>query len=272
MPVKRLLAPFCILALAVIACGVSVDLGTSPSGTPTHQLTSMDQVSTMVAQTLQALTQEALSATPANTPTPNGTATPVNTPLPPTLSVSLATNCYAGPSTNYGFVITIHPGTVVTVVGRDVADNYWIIDVPGYPGTVCWLSGQYASVTGDTTSLSAPATPQASNYTLSEPRGLHVTCHRPAPPPTPGPGTPWPSWNGSGGYATVYWRNTEPDATGTRVYRNGYIIARLGAGASSYTDDRFGGWGWHGDMTYGVQVYNSTAVSSIVSVDTGDCR
>jgi hypothetical protein len=267
MAVKKLLAPVLVLALVMIACGVTVDLGTSPAGTPTHQLTSLDQVSTMVAQTLQAFTQEALSATPANTPTPNVTATPINTSLPPTLSVSLATDCYAGPSTHYGFVITIHPGTVVTVVGKDVADNYWIIDVPGYPGTVCWLSGQYASVSGDTSILSAPATPQASHYTLSEPTHVNVSCHWPS---APGPGTPWSGHGSGGGSATISWRNTEPNAAGVRVYRNGYVIARLGAGATSFTDDRFGGWGWHHDgPTYGVQAYNGTEVSSIV---TGDCR
>jgi len=284
MPVKRFLAPFCILALAVIACGVTVDLGTSPSGTSAHQLTGVDQVSTMVEQTLQALTQEALSATPANTPTPDGTATPVNTPLPPTLSVSLATNCYAGPSTHYGFVITIYPGTTVAVVGKDTADNYWVIDVPGYPGTVCWLSGQYANLSGDTADLSAPATTMIL-YALSAPDHLRISCNRPTQPrpawtpfPTPGAGTPWPhhpgngwqggnGWHGSGGSVVFSWRNTDPDQTGLRVYRDGYRVATLGGGATSYSD------GWHGGGgTYGVQAFNSTEISSIETISTGNCR
>ncbi len=285
MAVKKVFALFCILALAMLACGVTVDLGTSsPTSTPTSSLSSSDQVSTMVVQTLQALTQQALLATPADTSTPTATATVTNTSDPPTLSVSVATDCYAGPSTHYGFVITIYPGTIVTVVGKDPSDNYWIIDVPGYPGTTCWLSGQYASVSGDTTDLSAPATTTIL-YALSAPDDLRISCSRPSRPawtpfPTPGPGTPWPhhsgngwqggnGWHGSGGKVVFSWRNTEPTQTNVLVYRDGYRVATLGGGATSYSD----GSGWNGDgVTYGVQAINSYAVSSIETIDTGNCR
>ena len=164
MRVNKFLALFCICALVMVACSVTVDLGASPSSTPTQQNADVVQVSTMVAQTLQSLTQTALMAVPTITSTPTVTATA----LPASLSVSLATNCYAGPSTHYGLVYTIRPGTVVTVVGKDMADNYWIIDVPGYPGTVCWLSGQYASLSGGLSALPAPATPVAPpSYSIS---------------------------------------------------------------------------------------------------------
>jgi uncharacterized protein YraI len=162
MRANKTIAFFCMGALVMLACGLTVDLGTSPSSTPTQQSAYVNQVSTTVAQTLQALTQTALLAVPANTSTPAATATA----LPASLSVSLATNCYAGPSTHYGMVYTIRPGTTVTVVGKDTADNYWIIDVPGYPGTVCWLSGQYASLSGGFSNLPAPATPVAPSYSM----------------------------------------------------------------------------------------------------------
>ena len=276
MTVKKFLVLFCILALVTLACGFTVDLGTSSSSTATPTSSGPDQVSTMVAQTLSALTQEALLATPAETATPIATAAIANTELPTTLSVSVATNCYAGPSTSYGFVITIYPGTSVTVVGKDTADNYWIIDVPGYPGTVCWLSGQYASVSGDTNDLSVPAT-TAILYALSSPDDLRISCHRPAwtPLPTPGPGTPWPhhwgyGWQGGGGSVVFHWRNTDPDQTNVLVYRDGYRVATLGGGATSYSDG--GGWDWRGGVTYGVQAINSSAVSSIETISTGNCR
>ena len=274
MIVKKLLALFGVLELVTLACGFTVDLGTSSSSTPTATPSGSDQVSTMVAQTLDALTQEALLATPADTSTPSITPTPTNTPLPPTLSVSVATNCYAGPSIHYGFVITIYPGTTVTVVGKDPTDNYWVIDVPGYPGTNCWLSGQYASVNGDTTDLSVPATTVIVAY-LSEPTNLRVSCIRHNwPTPTPGGSWHWGNgWGGGAGTAVLHWRNTDPDQTNVRVYRNGYRIATLGRGATSYTDN-FSGWGrnWGWDVTYGVQAINSYEVSGIVTVDTGNCR
>ena len=266
-PIKRFLALFCALALAMLACGITVDLGTP-------QPFSQDKVSSMVAQTLQAFTQEALSATPVNTPlataTATPTATPTNTSVPPTLSVSVATNCYAGPNTNYGFVITIYPGTTATVVGKDAADNYWIIDVPNYPGTLCWLSGQYTSVSGDTSNLSAPATPAISIYTLSEPRNLRVACTSQS-----FSGTPGPRWHNVSQWTVVFrWTNTDADQTGVRVYRNGWRVATLGRHATSYTDTFFLDWhhDWHHDVTYGVQAFNSTAVSSIVTINVGHCE
>jgi hypothetical protein len=222
----------------------------------------------MVAQTLQAFTQEALSAAPAYTPTLPATPTPTNTELPPTLSVSVATNCYAGPSTHYGFVITIYPGISVAVIGKDIADNYWIIDVPNYPGTICWLSGQYASVDGDTNNLSAPATPAISIYTLNEPTSLRVTsCTS-----QPFGGTPGPWWHNASQWTVVIrWRNMDDEQTAVKVYRNGYRIDTLGGHATTFSDT-FWHHNWHDDVTYGVQAANSYSVSSIVTVEVDHCH
>lgn len=260
MPVRTFLVLSCILTLAILACGISVDLGTGPSVSPTQGFSREDQISTMVAQTLQAFTQQALSATPANT------ATPTNTPLPPTLSVSAATDCFAGPRTNYGFVITLRPGTIVTVVGQDIADNYWIIAVPGYPGTVCWLSGQYTQVSGETANLPAPATPELSTYTLSEPRNLRLSCSSESPW-----GTPEPWWHDASEWTVVFrWTNTDPDQAGVRVFRNGRQIAFLGGHANSYVDSFI--MKWHHDVTYGVQAYKNRQVSSIVTIEMRHCK
>jgi hypothetical protein len=222
----------------------------------------------MVAQTLQAFTQQALSASPTKTPLPAASATPSNMPMSPTLSVSAATNCYAGPSSNYGFVITIRPGTIATVLGKDTADNYWIIDTPGYPGTVCWLSGQYAQVSGDTGNLPAPATPLASIYTLSEPRNLRISCSSET---ISDPDDDW--WHDASEWTVDFrWTNTEPDQTGVRVYRNGRLIATLGSHASSYTDIFFQHGRHHFAVTYGVQAFKSGAVSSIVTTEVRHCK
>ena len=258
---KRFLALSPILALAMAACSVTIDLGTQP-------LSGRDKASTMVAQTLQAFTQQALSAVPTNTPLPTPTTTPSNTPMPATLSVSAATNCYAGPSSNYGFVITIRPGTIATVLGKDTADNYWIIDTPGYPGTLCWLSGQYAQVSGDTGNLPAPATPLASIYTLSEPRNLRVSCSSETISDPDGEG-----WHDESEWTVDFrWTNTEPDQTGVRVYRNGRLIATLRGHASSYTDIFFQHGRHHYTVTYGVQAFKSGAVSSIVTTEVRRCK
>lgn len=260
MPVKKFLILFCGLALVMLACSVTIDLGNPPASAPTRTISGLDLVSTMVAQTFQAMTQQASSATPTDTPLPT------NTPIPATLTVSADTNCYAGPSTSYGFVITLHPGTIALVAGKDTVDNYWIINVPNYPGTTCWLSGQYATVSGDTYNLVEAPTPAVPYpYSLSEPTRLRISCTT-SPLSYPGPwGHSSTSWN-----VVFSWKNTDSDQTGVRVYRNGWRIATLGRNATSISDS-FSHWWRHEGVTYGVQAFNSSEVSSIVTIDLDHC-
>ncbi len=252
-PLKRSSAIISILALVALACSLSLDLGAP-------QLVSPNQVPTMVAQTIQVLRQEAEAATATNTPSPSPTPIPTNTPAGANLSVSQATTCYAGPSTGFGRVITIYPGVTVSVVGKDTADNYWIIDVPGYPGTVCWISGQYAQVTGDIAGLPSPAKPVIPTYTLSEPRNLHISCS------SSSESDDEVEWT-----VVLSWKNTDPDQSRVRIFRNGRLIDTVGAHASSFTDDFDVSGHRRRGVTYGVQAYSNRAVSSIVTVSLHDC-
>ena len=272
---KRILAAFSIFAVTALACGVTFDLGTSPasipSNTPTQQPSYQAQLATIVAATLQELTAEAPTATPTSTPAP--------TALPPTLSVSADTNCYAGPSTSYGFVITVHPGTIVVPVGKDTAANYWVIETPNYPGSTCWLSGVYAILTGDISSLPEVPPSSLTTYTLSEPKSLKVSCTSTDISSYDDHNHDWWGWHhGNSGFHdnssdwTVYfsWRNTEPNAYAVRVYRNGYLLATLGAHGSSYTNT-FRHSGHNYDVTFGVQAVKGNEVSSIETIDVRHC-
>ncbi len=261
---RRFLVAFGLLAGTALACGVSVDLGTKPAGTPTFQQSGLDQVSTMVALTLQAFTQEA----------PTATATPTDTPvpptvIPPTLTVSTDTNCYAGPGTNYGFVITLHPGTIAVPVGKESSPNYWLIQTPNYAGSTCWVAGTYATLAGDFNNLPEVSAPSLVSYTLSEPKSLNVSCTSQA---ITSSGHHHDDWHDNSSDWTVYftWKNTEPNQSAVRVYRNGRLIATLGAHAGSYTDE-FRHEGHHTDATFGVQAVNGYRVSSIVTIDVRHC-
>jgi len=76
----------------------------------------------------------------------------------PTVTVSVATNCRTGPGraypSNYGLPVDVS----AEVVGKNTSTNYWIIQIPNGGGT-CWLWGQYATVTGDTSGLQNVAIP-----------------------------------------------------------------------------------------------------------------
>jgi len=283
-PIKRIFAAFSLLAVTALACGVTVDLGTGPANTALATATlpqsSQNQLATIVAATLQVYTQQAATQQAAATPT----STPVPpTAIPPTLTVSADTNCYAGPGTNYGFVITVHPGTIVVVIGKDTAVNYYVIETPNYPGSICWLSGVYATVTGDASNLPEQTPSSLISYTLSEPRSLKVSCASTDISSDDHHDWGWhdghPGWHdGNSGFHdnssdwTVYfsWKNTEPNAYAVRVYRNGRLIDTLGAHGSSYTDT-FRHWGRNDGVTMGVQAVKGNQVSSIVTIDVRHC-
>ncbi len=166
----------------------------------------------------------------------------------------------------------------MTVVGKDTGDNYWIIDVPGYPGTVCWLSGQYASVSGDTTDLSVPAT-TAILYALSSPDDLRISCNRPARPPD----SPHlaPAHRGRitrGMVARRTWvaRRRRVSSLPLEEYRSrpDRYMGLQGWVSSCHLRRRrnlLQRWMGLGKRlsTYGVQVFNSTAMSGIETISTG---
>ena len=118
---------------------------------------------TIVVQTQQAETARATEPPPPPTDAPTqqqGTF----------VSVSTATNCRTGPDINYSLVLTFQPGATAEVIGKYSPSNYWIINTP--TGGTCWLWGAYASVQGDTSTLSeiaAPPPPVAAVQPTTEP-------------------------------------------------------------------------------------------------------
>ena len=97
---------------------------------------------------LPTSTLEAPTATPTITlsPTPIFTATS-SIPL---ISVSVATNCRVGPGRVYDRVGALLVGEVAEIVARNPVGNYWYIRNPDRTDGLCWLWGEYATVTGNT--------------------------------------------------------------------------------------------------------------------------
>jgi len=57
--------------------------------------------------------------------------------------------CWAGPGPLYDTVSSVIAGTQVTLLGRTIEMNWWIIDNPRYPGVPCWLPGDALDVPPD---------------------------------------------------------------------------------------------------------------------------
>jgi len=108
------------------------------------------------------------TATPTLTPSPLPTATPLPTmtltptPSTPHISVSVNTNCRTGPGDAYDRVGALLVGETAEVLARDPYGLFWYIPNPDNPGGKCWVWGQYATITGETSSLpvfTPPPTP-----------------------------------------------------------------------------------------------------------------
>jgi len=160
-----------LLSVAIL---LIVSAGCAPAGSPTSDSSF---ISTAVAQTFVAgLVQTSAAATlasmgqpPTATPTfapelPTLTTTPIpvftSTPSGvPQVSVSVNTNCRFGPGKAYDRIGSLLVGEVAEVLGRNPAGTYWYIRNPDATGSFCWLWGEYATVSGNTSTLPVYAPP-----------------------------------------------------------------------------------------------------------------
>ena len=150
-----------LLILAISACNL-------PGGNP--ELSGLELTVTAQAQLLeQATATPEFTATPGSTSTPGATATPEFTATSsiPTITVSVDTNCRLGPGLAYASVSILVVGKSAQVVGKNSsAPNYWVINNPTGSGT-CWLWGEYATITGDTSGLQEYAVPPTPTPTIT---------------------------------------------------------------------------------------------------------
>ena len=180
---KTFKTPFIILvmaALALQACNLKLVEAGDPAA-PGYELTVTANAALIETAQAAGLVPPADSGQPnavdqppagneAPLPTEDPNNTSANTATPTvssangvTVVVSVDTNCRTGPGQAYPSVYGLPVGVIGKVVGKNPSvSNYWVIEIPNSNGGTCWLWGQYATVTGDTTSLkvvAVPATP-----------------------------------------------------------------------------------------------------------------
>ncbi len=269
MKATRALIALNVLLAAALACNMPG--GQSPAQGP-------DLAGTITAQAMIILQSNGtpvpadaaiFTDTPAITDTPSATPTITLTPTPsvPEVNVTSATNCRTGPGTEYDLLYTLQPGQVAQIIGKDSADNYWIINYPG--GTMCWLWGQYAVVSGNIAALAeypVPPTPTLSLPANPSNLKVQVSCSL--------------KHNGT---LLIYnevnvnlsWHDNATNEEGYYVFRNGDLLATLGANESSFSDSTtLPALVVQGNpapsITYAVQAFNGAGKSNKVS-KTVDC-
>jgi len=225
------------LILGMLACNIGVQ---APSATDPR-----DAAGTIVAQTLQAQGLPTSSGQVLNSPVPFASPIAVTPTLAaPILTINEATNCRSGPGVNYQIITSAPAGTKAEIVGKDTADNYWLIKTPNGTGT-CWMSGQYATPSGDYAAL-PEATPDAAQSGVpSRPGSLYYdfTCTN----------------GGTVVTTNLTWADTANNENGYRVYRFDTMIVDLPPNSSAYTDTTNITYG--STLTYYVEAYNAAGAS-----------
>jgi len=180
--------------LAVILTASAPPATSTPgAASATSSITSTATATVGPSATLDPSPTSIPSLTPTVTLTPYSTPTPVPvftpTAIVPLITVSVPTNCRAGPGLPYDMVGALLVGEKAQVLAVDPTRMFWYIPNPDSPGDYCWVWGQYATITGGTCLLPV--------YT---------------PPPTPTPtitATPAPgfdvSFEGLVGCASSWW-------------------------------------------------------------------
>lgn len=236
---RKVLTVFGLLALVTLACGIGIPAQSSND--------SRDAIATVVAMTLQA---QGLPTFAASTETPG---IPFASPAPPTptaskaiLTINQNSNCREGPSQNFKVVTAFTPGTTLDILGKDSANNFWLVKIPNSEET-CWVWGQYATPSGDYEAV-AEVTPEAGGQNQVPAR----------------PGSLFYNYLCTNGGTTVTtdlsWTDAADNENGYRVYRFDTIIADLPANSTSYTDNTTISPG--SGLTYYVEAYNNAGASA----------
>jgi uncharacterized protein YgiM (DUF1202 family) len=245
MKSRSVLFAFCALLAAALACNLP---GTQATPTPTA--TAEEDLAATITALAVALEDATSTSTAEASETP--TITPTGTQSVPMVSVTTATNCRAGATTDFEILWALLPGDKTEVVGKYTPLNYWLVKMPG--GGQCWLWGQYATVEGDVASIpevQPPATPVPPTAT-EEPTQAPVPAAVSNLTTTVNCGVGPPPVLFLGG--TLHWQDNADDEDGFHVYRGDTLVATLGPNVESYNYLPSG--------TYGVEAFNAYGASA----------
>ena len=264
----KLFAAAGILALGLVAC--------TPTKAPVQSAAVKVQTSAPAQVDLNGVLTPAVKRLLAETQVAPSLPPAPSTSTTPFITVSEVTNCWTGPNAAYDLIMIFQVGTTAQVVARYSPDNYWIIKYPGGGNSTCWLGGQHAKVTGDTSHLpeavppTLPPTPTAEPAVPNAPTDVKISCSSVDTSQKVGKtyilSAQWT--------VKLTWADNSNDDDGFYVYKDGSVVANLGPTATSYTD-QFNvvvipslASPTH---TYGIVAFNSVGNSATSRVELTSC-
>jgi hypothetical protein len=199
----------------------------------------------IVAGTAEPQTPDAIT-TLAPTETPQLIVIWTDTPSVPLFTFDQNANCRRGPGTAYGVATSYSQGTQLQADGRN-EDSTWLRLLMPNSTATCWVSLAIGTllVSPDTLPLVSyppPPTATTSAPQLGAPPQFQISERMCSP---------------NGYKLRLTWASQSDGKTGYRLYRNGSLLATLGANATTYEDlPPFGG-----PYTYAIESYNANSTS-----------
>jgi hypothetical protein len=194
---------------------------------------------------------EAESAEP-QTPEAITTLTEPATPTPETLIPIFVfdqnANCRRGPGTGYLVTTSFEQGQELELGGRNADQSWFLVRIPDTRAS-CWVSAVTGRLLGDLDLVLLANYPPIPN----SPSQLAINDRMCSP---------------NGYMLKLTWVGDPDNATGQRIYRNGALLATLGANITSYEDQPpFGG-----PYTYALEAFNEDGVSGQAQVTDTACE
>ncbi len=178
---------------------------------------------------------------------------------PPT--VNTQSLCLEGPGSPYLTVSAIDVGTIVELLGIGNVEGWLVVDNPVYSGVACWLPEDVLDLD-----------PGLDLSTLPVIKAPLLPTATPTAAPTP-PNAP-SNLKESGRVCsanefsiTLTWADNAANEDGYRVYRDGQLVATLGANTSHYTDT-LPDYLAH---SYTVEAYNDAGSANSNTIQTDLC-
>ena len=160
-----IIASVAMLWLASLACGQSVEVPTlDPNAASTAIVETINAIQSQETQPVVPSAEATRTPVPSVTSLPSLTPPFSPTPNKPTITVSVDTFCRTGPGKDYDKVGILLVDESTEIVGRHATGQFWYVRNPDVGPEFCWISGEYATISGNTlvllvvTPAAAPAT------------------------------------------------------------------------------------------------------------------
>jgi len=148
MPTKSpIIVSVVLLWIVSLACGQTATVPTvDPNAAQTAIVETINAIQAQTTPSAVTTSEPELSTVTA---LPSFTLEPTGTPTIPIISVSVDTNCRIGPGKDFERVGMLLVGETTEIVGRDATGQYWYVRNPDVGFEFCWMSGEYATVSGN---------------------------------------------------------------------------------------------------------------------------